>query len=236
LFACETGCDLHVVHVSSAKGVRAVLDAEHLCRDGRPRISCETCPHYLALTDDDVQRLGAIAKCAPPLRSASESDALWQQVLNGSISLISSDHSPAPRSMKDSTDFFAVWGGIAGVQSTLNVLLTRQPALPLQRIAQLTAGVPASLFNIAGKGRLAVGCDADLTLVELGPQFTLQRKDLLDRHKLSPYVGRTFTGVVRRTLLRGKTIFADGKLSGPPHGRLIKPLRASVAPPTDQGA
>ena len=185
LFAAEAGCQLHVVHVSSAAGMAAVAA-------GGGTVTGETCAHYLALTDADVERLGARAKCAPPLRSAAEVEKLWADVYQSTrVALVSSDHSPAPASMKTSADFFAVWGGIAGVQSTRAVLLSRDPPLPLPTVARLTSGTPADRFGIAGKGRLEPGYDADLCLIDLSQSDELTADDLMDRHKLSPYVGRT---------------------------------------------
>ena len=105
-----------------------------------------------------------------------------------------------------------VWGGIAGVQSTLAVLLERghfDRGLPLERIAALTAATPARRFRIARKGELAPGNDADLMLVDLSGSHTLSTGDLHQRHALSPYVGSTFRGVVRRTLLRGEIILCS---------------------------
>ena len=220
LFAEATGADLHIVHVSTARGVALVADA----KDRGVRVSCETCPHYLHFTDEDMMRLGAVVKCAPPLRSDNERAALWEAVLRGEVDFIASDHSPSPPDLKEKEDFFEVWGGIAGVQSTLNVLLTDRFAhgLPLQTIARLTATAPAERFGIAGKGRLEPGFDADLTLVDLARTHTLSADDLLSRHKLSPYIGETFRGRVRRTLVRGRTVFADGKVTNH-RGRFLRP-------------
>ena len=220
LFAEATGADLHIVHVSTARGVALVADA----KDRGARVSCETCPHYLHFTDEDLMRLGAPAKCAPPLRSDNERAALWEAVLRGEVDFIASDHSPSPPDSKEREDFFEVWGGIAGVQSTLDVLLTDGLAhgLPLSKIARLTAAAPAERFGIAGKGRLEPGFDADLILVDLARTHTLSADDLLSRHKVSPYLGETFRGRVRRTLVRGRTVFVDGKVTNH-RGRFLRP-------------
>src|SRR5688572_14057291 len=113
-----TGCSLHVVHVSTGAGVAAVAEARARGADA----TCETCPHYLALTEDDLERLGTLVKCAPPLRPAEERDALWEQLARGRVAFVASDHSPCPPEMK-AGGFAAAWGGIAGAQSTLCVLL-----------------------------------------------------------------------------------------------------------------
>ena len=184
----------------------------------------ETCPHYLLLNDGDVERLGAGAKCAPPLRSADDVAQLWQQVIDHEgIDLIASDHSPAPASMKQSADFFSVWGGIAGVQSTRAALLDGR--LPLEDVARLTSATPAARFALPHKGELKVGYDADISLIDLSQSFQLQSAQLLDRHKLSPYVGRTFKGRVVRTMLRGQVMFDGDHIVGKPIGRFLRSQR-----------
>jgi allantoinase len=213
--ARDTGCSLHIVHISSAAGCMEVASVW-----GKVDVTGETCPHYLALTDTDMERLGAVAKCAPPLRdSKSQISTLTSR---GGIDFIASDHSPAPRSMKQSPDFFNIWGGIAGVQSTRSILLSLEPRLPVEQVAGLTATNAAARFKIQ-KGSIAVGADADFALVDVEKAYTLKREDLLDRHKLSPYVDRKLRGIVKRTMLRGRTIFSDGRMIGQPQGKLIIP-------------
>jgi allantoinase len=192
--ARDTGCDLHVVHVSSAAGVELVAGAEG--------VTCETCPHYLTLSEDDLDTLGTRAKCAPPLRPRDEVEALRRRLT--AVDLVASDHSPCPPDMK-AGDFTAAWGGIAGAQATLGLLLEQ---LPPQTAAALTSAYPAKRFNLP-KGRLEPGADADLTLVDLRDR---RPHEPVDRHKLSPYAGRPLPRIVR-TLVRG----------GSRRGRLITP-------------
>jgi len=221
LFAGETGAKLHIVHISSGRGVVAAAEAKARGVD----VSIETCTHYLFFTEEDLERLGAIAKCAPPLRDAAQQHALWETLLNGTVDIVASDHSPAPPEMKTGS-MMKVWGGIAGAQSTLAVLLERghfERGLSLERIAALTAATPAKRFRISRKGQLAPGNDADLTLVDLSGSYTLSDRDLQQRHALSPYVGSAFRGVVRRTLRRGETIFRDGAITAQSSGRLVRP-------------
>jgi allantoinase len=225
-FAEATGCALHVVHVSSGAGVSAIAEARARGVD----VTSETCAHYLVFTGEDVERIGAAAKCAPPLRDAAEREALWAALDDGALDLVASDHSPSPPEMKHGDDFFAVWGGIAGVQTTLPVLLAvghRARGLPLARVAALLAGTPARRFGLARKGQIAVGMDADLVLVDLAADAVLTCDDLHDRHRLSPYVGRRLHGFVRRTLVRGQTVFADGRPTGARPGRLVRPVHAA---------
>lgn len=239
ILAQETGCKLHIVHISSGSGV--VLAAE--AKAGGVDVSLETCPHYLAFTEADLERLGAVGKCAPPLRSEAEHDLLWDEVLRGSVDIIGSDHSPSPPELKGlprppspggrggrggggGDDFFALWGGISGVQSTLSVLLAEgchRLSLPLEAVARMLADNPACRFNLEKKGRLEPGHDADFALVDLRESFTLQPEDLLYRHKQSPYLGRTFTGRARQTFVRGQSVFENGKIIPVSDPMLIRP-------------
>lgn len=220
--AGETGCSLHVVHVSSAAGVGLVVQA----RENGLDVSCETCPHYLALTESDMERIGSVAKCTPPLRSAGEQRNLWRRVLGEEVTTIGSDHSPAPLEMKAGTDFFKVWGGISSAQHTLPLLIAeghveRQMALPL--ISKLMSYNVARRFKLPAKGRIAAGMDADLALLDLRERFEIKAKDLFYRHQHSPYIGRSLQGRVLRTLVRGREVFRDGKIITKPAGRLVKP-------------
>jgi allantoinase len=224
LFAGETGCSLHIVHVSHPRGALAVADARLRGID----VTCETCPHYLVLCDEDALLMGVPAKCAPPLRARRVMERMWDILSGGHIDYIASDHSPAPESLKAGNAFEA-WGGIAGCQSTLSLLLVEghlRRGLSLSVLADLTAGKPADRFRLAGKGRIAAGNDADLTLVDLGAGRTLRTDDLLYRHRVSPYLGRAVHGLVRHTLVRGQIVFEDGRLTGLRPGRLVRPAPA----------
>ena len=221
LLAREAGARLHIVHVSCGRGVALAAEARAQGTD----VSIETCPHYLCFTEEDVERLGAVVKCAPPLRISAERDALWREIARGRVDIVASDHSPAPPSMK-SGDFIAAWGGVAGVQSTLAVLLEKgchDRALPLERVTAVVAAEPARRFRIRGKGSLEAGMDADLALVDTQQRFTLSAADLHQRHPLTPYAGHSFRGAVRRTIRRGVTIFNDGRITATSGGRLIHP-------------
>ncbi|MEI6083641.1 MAG: allantoinase AllB [Verrucomicrobiota bacterium] len=216
--AGETGCRLHIVHVSAGSSVEFVTQARHQGVD----VTCETCPHYLLLTDRDLERLGAVAKCAPPLRPGSEQEILWERVKDGSVLFLASDHSPSPWSMKTNTDFFRVWGGISSVQHAWPLLLSKfEPAA----YAKLTAGNVADRFSLPGKGKIEVGADADFALVRLDETDVVEAGQLFYRHQHSPYVGRKIRGKVVRTIARGRSVFADGKIVSPPLGRLVKPMR-----------
>lgn len=221
LLAKEAGASLHIVHVSCGRGVALAAEARARGTD----VSIETCPHYLFFTEQDVERLGPVAKCAPPLRATSEQHELWDELLQQHVDIVASDHSPALPSMKRG-DMIAAWGGIAGVQSTLAVLLEagyHQRGLPLERISALLAAEPARRFRIRRKGTIEPGMDGDLVLVDLNRVATLNSGDLHQRHPLTPYRGYSFRGAVCRTIRRGVTIFDDGRTTAANGGRLIRP-------------
>jgi allantoinase len=205
--AGETGCKLHIVHVTCPEGIELVTAA----KQQGVRVTVETCPHYLLLDDNAAIAIGPAAKCAPPLRSAATVAALWQQLLQGNIDTIGSDHSPSPPDLKQGTDIFAMWGGIAGIQHALPLLLSRN----LNIIPQLTANVAAT-FRLPEKGSLTPGHHADFIVLREDP-LTVTREQLLTRHAISPYLGMTATRTIAATYLCGRKVTPDTK------GRFLSP-------------
>ncbi len=212
--AGETGCRLHVVHVSSPEG----LDAAVKGRTAGVDVTIETCPHYLLIDDEDAARIGIPAKCAPPIRDRARVQALWKALADGTIDTLGSDHSPAPPSMKEGLDVFEAWGGIAGCQHGWPLLLDPDlPSLPWERWADVWAGKPASRFGLGSrKGSIAPGFDADFCFMAPG-SATIRAEDLLYRHPVSPYVGKSLAWTVRQTWSRGRPV---GPLS---RGRFLRP-------------
>jgi allantoinase len=225
--AGETGCAIHIVHVSCGAGVELVAEARARGVDA----SCETCPHYLVGTGEDMEKIGAPAKCAPPLRGPEENNQLWSALSAGKVTTIGSDHSPAPPAMKSDGNFFKIWGGISGGQHTLTLLLSGytgpggiRRGIPLPSVVRMTSYNVAARFNLPRtKGRAEVGSHADFALVNLQQIFEIKREELLDRHGLSPYVGRRVRGKVERTIVRGQTVFKDGKIVAKRLGQLVAP-------------
>ena len=169
--------------------VQAITEAKAKGLD----VTVETCPHYLVLTSADLERLGPVAKCAPPLRTSEDQARLWEELADGKIDILASDHSPCPTHMKQG-DFFEAWGGISGAQSSLELMLDEgylRREVPLPLFSRMLSLEPAKRFGLhPRKGEIAIGADADLALVDMKLSYSLQESDLLYRHKHSPYVGK----------------------------------------------
>jgi allantoinase len=224
--AGETRCALHVVHVSSPEGIALIAEA----RLQRVDVTAETCPHYLLFNEKDLGRLGAVGKCAPPLRDEKRRKALWADLRAGDIQTVGSDHSPSRPEMKDSANLFAVWGGIAGVQHGFELLFsecekTAERDLPV--LAAVLARNVARRFRLDDrKGEIAPGRDADFCLIEFGKARTIQTEDLWTRHRISAYVGERSRARVTHTYVRGNAVYADGRLTNlPAPGQFLAPHR-----------
>jgi allantoinase len=226
--AREANARIHIVHLSAVEALGAIGAAR---RDGTD-VTVETCPHYVVFDEDDVVRVGAALKCAPPIRDAANRDALWRALSEGRVDLIASDHSPCSPELKAAgrADIFAAWGGVAGAQSLLTAIFTEatwRAAGELDAahlagfVAWRLAAKPAQRFGLwPRKGRIGAGADADIVLFDPAREWTLAAEDSRTRG-VSPYVGRSFTGAVVRTLVRGRTVYADGIVTDRPAGRFI---------------
>jgi allantoinase len=215
----EFGCRVHIVHLASAKALPMLRAAK---ADGL-KITVETCPHYLYFAAEEIAGGNTLLKCAPPIRCKQNQVELWGGLLDGTIDLIASDHSPCPPAMK-SGDFDKAWGGIASISLGLPVVWTAAASrhVSLSEVARLMSTAPATLAGVAqSKGRIAVGCDADLVVFSPEEAFTVTHSSLYFRHKISPYVGEPLQGKVRSTYLRGRCIFEQGTFPGEASGREV---------------
>ncbi len=208
--SAETGCPVHVVHLSAADALEPVAAAR---RSGIP-VTVETCPHYLTFAAEEIADGATEFKCAPPIREEANRARLWNGLADGLIDQVASDHSPAPPAMKrgGGGDFLAAWGGIASLQLLLPAVWSaaRGRGHDLPRLATWVCEAPARLAGLgARKGRLAPGFDADLVIWEPERAFVVRGEALHHRHPQTPYQGRTLHGRVLRTFLRGVQVF-DG--------------------------
>ena len=209
LFARETGARVYIVHTSSRKA----LDAGLRARDAGSDIVIETCPHYL--THDVDWKGGDVGKINPPLRELDDREALWAGITAGDIDTVATDHVHRDISAK-SGGIWKASPGCAGLETLLPVMLTdghHGRDIPLGRIAALLSSGPADAMGLHHrKGRIAVGLDADLAIVDLDRTYLYRREDVRSRAGYSIYEGRQFKGQVAHTLVRGRFVVRDGAL------------------------
>ncbi len=214
--ARRTGARVHILHLSSASPLGLIEAAR---ADG-VRVTVETCPHYLVFRADEIPPGATEFKCCPPIRSAANREQLWDALDAGLIDFVVSDHSPCTADLKlrDTGDFAAAWGGIASVQLGLPALWTEalRRGWSLSRVVDVMARRTADFAGLPHKGRIAVGCDADLVVFDAAAVFTVNAAELAHRNPVTPYHGRTLTGLVRATYLRGEPVGET------PRGKLLR--------------
>ncbi|MBA2703725.1 MAG: allantoinase AllB [Blastocatellia bacterium] len=220
--AREFGTRVHIVHHSSADALGELRAA----KTAGLRITAETCPHYLTLAAEDIPDGATEFKCCPPIREQENCEQLWAALGDGTLDMIVSDHSPCPPEMKlrESGDFLAAWGGISSLQLRLPLVWTeaQRRGHSLEDLSRWLCAAPAQLVGLQNrKGKIAAGFDADLVIWDPQRQFTVAGQQLHHRHKLTPYEGKTLSGVVAKTFLRGRKIYDDGEFVGEPRGLLL---------------
>jgi dihydropyrimidinase len=223
----QAGCRLYIVHLSCALGLEEV----RRYRQRYDRILLETCPHYLTHTlDSDV---GSLAKASPPLRTRADAEALWAAIADGTVDVVGSDHVPRKRATKE----LGIWkasSGFPGIGTLLPLMLSEgyhRRGLPLQRIAQVLSANPARVFGLGGrKGSLAIGSDADLTVVDLELEREVRAAELGSYSDYSLYEGWRLKGWPVLTMVRGTVVMRDGQVVGPAgHGRYLRRPAAPAA-------
>ncbi len=215
--ARETGARIHVLHIST----RQEID---FLRDHKDVASCEATPHHLTLAGPECyERLGARAQMNPPVRDASHRDGIWRGVAQGIIDVLGSDHAPHTLEEKART-YPASPSGMTGVQTLVPVMLDHINAgrLSLARFVDLTSAGPARLFNIAVKGRIAAGYDADFTVVDLKRRETISNAQTASRAGWTPYDGMKVTGWPVGTFVRGRRVMWQGELTTPSTGEPVR--------------
>ncbi|MCP4872951.1 MAG: allantoinase AllB [Proteobacteria bacterium] len=217
----ETGCRVHVVHLSSGSALPLIAAAK---ADGLP-LTVETCPHYLCLTAEEVPDGATQFKCAPPIREAANRDLLWAGLRDGVIDFVVSDHSPCIPGLKlpERGDFLEAWGGIASLQLGLAAVWTeaRMRGFGLDHLVRWMSAGPASLLGLHDRGRIAVGARADLVAWEPETAFLVDGAALAHKHPTTPYAGRELTGRVVGTWLAGVPVARDGVMIGAAAGTTL---------------
>ena len=227
------GAQLHIAHVSCAEALAVV----RRFKATGSTASAETCPHYLLFTEDDLARVGPYAKINPPLRKASDQQALWEGLLDGSLMAITTDHSPFTVAEKERAreDIWATPPGAPGVEELLPGVMHEALTgrISINQAVDLVATNGAKRFGVyPERGHIAVGAAADLVIYNPQAQTTIDRDMLFsqarDCDKL--YAGMTFQGKVERTIVNGATVYVDGKVVGQRGGgQFVRPDAARVS-------
>ena len=224
----ETGARVHIVHLASGE---ALGEVEAARSEGLP-FSAETCPHYLAFTDSDLDRLGALLKTAPVVKGAADREALWRGLASGAIQHVATDHAAGEWPREKSTgSIWSDYGGVPGVELVVPYLYSegvRTGRITLERMVELVSSEPARLFGVGRrKGRLEPGFDADFCVLDPDETWEVEPGRLHNLNRYSPFAGQTFTGRVAATVVRGQTVYerrADGSEAflPPGTGRFVK--------------
>lgn len=215
--ARKTGRPVHVLHITTAEELP-------LLAANRDVATVEVTPQHLTLfAPDCYERLGTFAQMNPPIREKRHQDALWKAINDGLVDVIGSDHAPHTLEEKK-RDYPATPSGMPGVQTLLPLLLDHMNAgrLSLQRLIDLTSAGAQRIYNIARKGRIALGYDADITVVDLKKKQRIEKAWLQSKCGWSPFEGMTVTGWPEATIVRGEIVMRSGELIGPPKGQPVR--------------
>ncbi len=228
LFAEETGCRIHLCHLSTARGITIIDEAKRKGVD----ITVETCPHYLTLSVDDLEKMGGFAKCNPPLRSKDNMEKLWDLVKLDKIDCIGTDHTiyTDEDRLKHGDDIWSMPPGIGGSDLFVPLMIDegfKKRNIEIVKIAKLISTNSAKSFGIyPQKGVIQIGSDADLIIVDINSEWTYKGEKSFSKSKCinGPYEGRKINSSIKRTILRGKTVFESGNITVEKGGKLIKPI------------
>jgi dihydroorotase len=217
VLARKAGRRVHVLHVTTADEMGVLAEHKHF-------VTVEVTPNHLFLTAPECyERLGTYAQMNPPVRDKRHQDALWRAIAEGVVDVIGSDHAPHTKAEKDRR-YPDSPSGMPGVQTTVPLFLdaVSKGRLSLERLVDLLGHGPQRIYQIAGKGRIAVGYDGDLTVVDLNRRHRISSKEMATRAGWTPYDGVEVTGWPVATIIRGRTVMRDGEVLGEPQGQPVR--------------
>ncbi len=219
--AKSTNATVHFCHVSTAGGLETIEQAKRMGLS----VTCEATPHHLLLTDDDMNRCGTEALMMPPLRQKKHVEALWRGISNRSIDTIGSDHAPHLLKEKNQSIIWDVKVGIPGLETTLPLMLTQiaRRRLAIADIVRLLSENPARIFGLRGKGAITPGAEADLTVVDIKADSTVDASRFKSKAKYSPFDEWKLKGKPAKTFVKGQLVMDNGDIVGSPGtGKLVK--------------
>jgi dihydroorotase len=206
-----TGARIHVLHISSAAELRPLAEAKARGVD----ITGETCPHYLLLSTKDYEEFGGVIRVNPPVREVANQLPLWAALMDGTIDIIATDHAPHAPEEKTRADIWTVDCGFPGVETQMPLMLTEvsRGRATIQDYVRWSAESPAKIWGLyPRKGTLTVGSDADIAIVDLNREWTIDDALIQSRSKISPWHGRKATALPIHTLVRGRFVMKDRTL------------------------
>jgi allantoinase len=224
--AKQTDCRIHIVHLSSAKGLAQVRKAQKMGL----KFTAETCPHYLHFTQKDFEneKISAYLKTAPPVKNAIDRKELWRGLNDGSLNFVTTDHAGCdPKREKSSKNFWEVYGGIPGVEHRVPFLFSAgflKGKLSLQKTIELLSTNVAEFFNLNQKGKLEVGKDADFALINLWTSEVIKSRNMHSKGKYTPFENVEFNARVEKTFLRGQLVMdrKNNFIAKPGLGKFIR--------------
>lgn len=219
--AKKTGARLHILHVSTAEGVKLIREAQ---REGYP-ITAETCPHYLFLTNEDYKKIGPVMKVYPLVKYKKDQEAIWEGIKDGTISIVCSDHAPHTEDEK-SGDLWSIPAGMCGVETLVPLMLNAvsEKRITIHELVSLLSENPAKQFGVfPQKGAIQVGSDADITIVDMDKCTVIQKEKLHSKSKITAYDGFDIKGMPVQTIVNGVTVMKDGEIISDHQGRLVTP-------------
>lgn len=219
-----TGAKGVILHVSTAEGLRLI----HNAKEQGVKVWSESAPHLFQFTVEDMKEKGPYLKFSPVMHDKKNQREMWELMGKGYVDYIGSDHSPYTKEEKAAgeEDIFKAPNGIPGIETSLPVFLNavNEGKITLNQLVKMTSSNPAQIYGLfAEKGSLTVGKDADLTIVDMELEKTLEEKDLKSKCKWSPYIGMSFKGWPVMTIVRGKIVYAEGEIKGKKgYGKYLK--------------
>jgi len=212
----QIGVRIHICHITLPASVKLIRTT--------PTTSCEASAHHLLLNRAAFRKFGTLAICVPPIRTETERSGLWKLFTNGEVDILASDHAPHTIKEKTETNAFQAASGIPGLETSLPLMFTQvsRGKLSLQRLVQATALRPAKIFHLPKKGALREGFDADIVLIKPKAKSIVDPKKFLSKAKYTPFKGFRCTGTVAYTVVNGVLVAEDGKIVGPPAGKVTR--------------